>query len=199
MMPNALMPRTFVHEQSERIGKDPSQQANLTRLLRDQRRLSRFVEENAQELGMAPGGVALYLVGLIARLFELQGGRLKTVSWDQLRAAEERVGQALGGLLPLDDQFVERARAVPRAQPHVLDEALMALFEAEPEPGEQDIDRKDALKVYLILWAVTEALDAAWTPPKGWQGEDSYTFHLIEPKRRRLTAAERAAAGSSAE
>ncbi len=177
-MPNPLLPRAQVHEWSEHIGSNPDRhQSTITRLVRDQRRLSRFVEENAK--GMASGltgGVAVYLIGVVMRMFDLAGGRMRDVTWEQVRAAEAKVQALVPQVLPLGDGLVERLRAAPCAQPHVLDEAIFALMERSSKAEETPLDETEAFKVYLLLWVATEALDANWTPPKGFTGESTYTF-----------------------
>jgi hypothetical protein len=178
---NALLPRETVHRWSEEIGNTPAEhQAAITRLLRDQRRLSRFVEENAKSLTGPTGTVAVYLIGVVVRMFDLAGGRLRGATWEDVRAAEQRVQPQVEALLPIDDGFVARARAAPRAQAHILDEALFALFERPPVEGEPEIDKTEALKAYLLLWVATEALDRNWQPPKGFVGEAEYQFTPVE-------------------
>src|SRR5688572_27769879 len=82
-MPNPFIPRPTVHEWSERIGDDPLQhQASLSRLLKEQRRLSKFIDENRASMQPATAGVALYLVGVVIRMYELAGGRMKTATWE---------------------------------------------------------------------------------------------------------------------
>lgn len=182
-MPNPYLPRQQVHEWSDAIGNDPENPA-LQRLLKQQRRLSRWIEENAENLSGPTAGVALYLVGVVARIFDLAGGRLKAATWEQVREAEKRVLAAVDELLPLDDSLPERARAISwRAQPHILDEALMALFERPKQlEEEQELDLGETLKVYLIMWVATEVLDQNWQPPKGFQGETEYRYVHIEPE-----------------
>jgi hypothetical protein len=164
---NPWLSREQVHAWSEAMGEDPApHQAAIQRLLRDQRRLSRFVEENAKSLTGVTGGVAVYLIGVVLRMFELAGGRLRTVTWDDVRAAERRVGARAAELVPVDGTFVERARAMDRRQPHVLDEALYALFERDTKDGEAAMDPEECAKVYFLLWVAVEALDANWTAPR---------------------------------
>lgn len=177
-MANPFLPRDQVHAWSEEIGTDPTRhQAAITRLVRDQRRLSRFVEENSK--GMATGltgGVAVYLIGVVMRMFDLAGGRMRDVTWEQVRAAEAKVQTLVPQVLPLGDGLVERLRAAPRSQPHVLDEAIYALMERPTKSEETPLDATEAFKVYLLLWVATEALDANWTPPKGFAGPMTYAF-----------------------
>jgi hypothetical protein len=180
-MPNPLVPRSSVHAWSEAIGNDPeAHKSAITRLLKDQRRLSRFVEENAKSMTGVTGGVALYLIGVILRMFDLAGGRLRKATWDDVRAAEKRVGQLVDQLLPVDDGFPARARALPRAQPHILDEALYALFVRDTKEVEQALDELEAFKVYMLMWVATDALDANWQPAKDFAGEDSYTHAPVD-------------------
>lgn len=178
-MGNPLLPRERVHAWSEAMSDQPEgHQAAITRLLKDHRRISRHVEENAAHLQGMTSGVAMYLVGVIVRMFDLAGGRLKKATWDDLRSAEQRVAGHVDALLPVDDGFVARARTAPRSQPHILDEALYALFirEDSEEDEDQKLDELEAFKVYLMMWVATEALDANWSPPKDFEGADSYTF-----------------------
>jgi hypothetical protein len=184
-MANPIMPRAQVHAWSESIGDEQTEhEAALNRLLKDQRRITRFIEENAESFEGAGGGVCTYLVGVICRIFDLAGGRLKSATWSQVREASARVQGAAGDLLPLDESFQERARGVSwRAQPHVLDEALMALFETAPDQDEEDLHRAEAFKVYLMLWVATEVLDQNWKPPKHFLADDTYAYVHIEPRR----------------
>ena len=180
-MSNPLIPRARVHAWSEEIGEDPTRhQSAIQRLVKEQRRLSKFVEENARsmETGVT-GGVAVYLIGVVLRMFDLAGGRLRNVTWDDVRAAEKKVKGLVDRVLPLDDGFVARAREVPRAQAHILDEALYALFERDQKDSEQALDRAEALKVYLLMWVATEALDPQWTPPRDFAGAETYTFEPV--------------------
>lgn len=184
-MSNPLIPRDRVHAWSESIGEDPTQhQSSIQRLVREQRRLSKFVEENSGSLETGvTGGVAVYLIGVVLRMFDLAGGRLRNVTWEDVRAAEQHVKAQMDRLLPMDAGLVERARAIPRAQAHILDEALYALFERDVKDAESALNQAESLKVYLLMWVATEALDRQWTPPKGFQGEASYTFTPVAAKK----------------
>lgn len=182
-MPNPFMPRAQVHAWSEAIGEEPdNHRSAITRLIREQRRLSKFVEENAKSLTGMTGGIAVYLIGVILRMYDLAGGRTRNVTWDDIRAAEKHVQSQVDQLLPIGEGMVERARQALRAQPHILDEALYALFEREPtEEEEPRLDDTEAFKVYLLLWVATEALDANWTPPKSFSGPTEYVFEPVAP------------------
>ncbi|MFT4622968.1 MAG: hypothetical protein ACI8PZ_001624 [Myxococcota bacterium] len=180
-MPNAYISRENVHAWSRAVGEDPGEQAALHRVLKNQRRLSKFIEENAEDLGGQSGGVAMFLLGTIARLFDRVGGRMKSGTWEQVRTTQARVQAATMELLPLEG-FAERARGVEwRAQPHILDEALMALFETEAaDDVQEDLDPVEALKVYMLLWVATEVLDQNWRAPKNFDGETEYTYVHID-------------------
>jgi len=182
-MPNPYIPREQVHAWSEAIGRDQvAHQAALNRLLTDQRRLTKFLEHNQAELQPTTAGVALYLFGVLARIYDLAGGQLRKVTWDHIHAAAQRVSGATAELLPIDEAFPERVRAVAwRAQPHVLDEALMALFARETTDEEADLDDAEAGKVFFLMWVANEALDACWRAPRNFQGETEYTYAHIEP------------------
>ena len=131
----------------------------------------------------ATAGVSQYMTGVVVRMFDLAGGRLRTATWAQVREAAAKVQATVGALLPLDDGFPGRARDVDwRAQPHILDEALMALFEREQEDDEADLDMAECLKVYLMMWVACEVLDGNWKPSKKFEGDTSYTYVHIEPK-----------------
>ena len=183
-MPNTYIDRDTVHAWSEAIGEQtPVHQSALQRLLKQQRRLTRFVEENHENMSGPTAGVSVYLFGVLARMFDLAGGRLKNATWGQIRDAEARVGSVVADLLPADDGFAERVRKVDwRAQPHMLDEALMALFDA-PKQTDQEIDlpHEEAVKVFLLMWVATEVLDANWKPPKSFEGASEYTYKHIDP------------------
>jgi hypothetical protein len=195
-MPNPFLARPQVHAWSETIGEVPDDHRSaITRLIREQRRLSRFVEENSKSMVGVTGGVSVYLIGVILRMFDLAGGRMRNVTWEDVRAAEAHVQSQVDQLLPVDAGLAERARKIPRAQPHILDEALYALFERPPTEGEAPMDDTEALKVYLLLWVATEALDRNWTPPKGFAGETEYAFHYIAPPEAKPAAEAAADAG----
>ncbi len=184
---NPHIPRATVHEWSDMLADQAEQHTtSLQRLIKEQRRLTRFIEENQKQMNPATTGVCIYMTGVIARMFELAGGRLKTATWDDVRAAEARIGAQVGGLLPLDDGFLERFYALTdRAQAHIVDEAAMVLFESEREEGEEELDKVEALKVLLLSWVVTEVLDANWSPGKGFVGEADYRHVALTPSPRK--------------
>ncbi len=177
---NPHIPRSAVHTWSEQIGEDlADHRVAVVRLLKDNRRLSRFVEENAASLEGAGGSVCQWLVGVVIRIFELSGGRMRAATWEQVRAASARVQGHVEGLLPFDSSFPDRARAVERRQAHILDEALYNLFERTPKEGEVALPPVEAAKVYLMMWVATEVLDENWAPPVGFAGEKAYEFSAV--------------------
>lgn len=187
-MPNAFIPRDIVHEWSEQIGADAMEhQSTLQRLLKNQRRLTRFLEENHENLDPMSAGVGLYLFGVVARMFDLAGGRLKSATWSQIRDAEKRVGAQIGELLPVDDEFPARVREkATRAQPHILDEALMALFErTELSEEEANLDKNQAFRIFCLMWVATEVFDENWRPPSSFEGLDAYEYVHIESKSKK--------------
>lgn len=183
-MANPMIPRDRVHEWSEAIAEKPDDHGTaLPRLLKDHKRLTKWVSEQGENMHPATGGIANYMISVVARIFDLSGGKLKGATWDQIRAVEKRVMAQVGPLLPVDDGFVERARGAERSQPHILDEALMALFSSEVGEGEEEPDQGELLKIYLMMWVATEVLNGNWRAPKDFVGETSYTYVHIEPRK----------------
>lgn len=183
-MPNPFIPREQIHAWSEDIGQRQGEhEAALNRLLKQHRRVSRFVEENQDEMGPGGAGISLYLISVILRMYDLAGGRMKGVTWRQLRAASARVGEVAGDVLPRDEDFADRVRGVSwRAQPHILDEAILALFERDRSDDEAaQVADEEAVKIFFLMWVVNEVMDANWTPPSSFVGEESYRYVHIEP------------------
>ena len=98
---------------------------------------------------------------------------MKKVTGQDLDAAMKKVQSAAADLMPADEQFIERAKGVDsRAQPHILDEVLWALYERDDkQEGEVDLDHDASALVYIMLWTAVEALDENWSPPKDWNPE----------------------------
>jgi hypothetical protein len=183
-MSNLLIPRTTIHAWSDAIAEQLSDhQTSLQRLLKGQRRLTRFIELNQEHMNPGTSSVSVYMTGVIARMFELAGGRMRNATWAQVHAAEAKIQQHLDAMLPLDDGFADRFHAIEgRAQAHILDEAVMALFEAQrSEEEEEELDHAESFKILLVCWVVTEVLDANWRPPASFEGEASYSYVHIEP------------------
>ena len=180
-MPNLAISRDEVHRLAEGCSDEGDAfQSTASRLIREQRRLSRFFEQNAEPMGPMAGQVALYMLSVSIRIFELIGGRLAKVNGTDLADASARVQAAVRSaeLLPAGDDFAERAKSVGwRAQPHLLDEVLWALFERDEEKkeGEVDIEPDQSALVYIMLWVAIEALDRNWRPPASWGPDDPRT------------------------
>ena len=167
-MPNIAINRDKVHALAEACSdQGDAFQPVATRLIKNQRRLSRFFEQNVGEMGPLASQVGLYMLSVSLRIFDQIGGRLSKVNGEDIASATVKVQAAAGELFPADDSFHERAKAIDwRAQPHLLDEILWALFERDDKTeGEVDLEPEKAALVYLMLWAAVEALDANWTAP----------------------------------
>lgn len=181
-MPQPFLSRETIHAWSEAIGDNPDQHhTSLQRQLKAQRRLTKWIEQNRASMKGPTAGICMYLTGVVARMFELAGGRLRHASWAQIREAEVEVQAKLKGLLPLDG-LLDRLHAFgDRAQPHILDEAAMVLFQTERGEDEDPVDETESLKVLAVLWVVIEVLDRCWTPPSGFAGDTTYTYVHIDP------------------
>ena len=168
-MANAAIPREQVHAYAEACS-DEGEAFNptATRLVKEQRRVSRFFEQNMDSMDPMAAQVALYMLSVTLRIFERAGGRMKKVNGASLQAASARVSAQLEGVFPADDGFSARAKAAERSQPHILDEVLWALYERDDEEtkdAEVDVDPNQSAMIYLLLWTAVEALDASWSAP----------------------------------
>ncbi|MEC8277494.1 MAG: hypothetical protein VX026_07260 [Myxococcota bacterium] len=165
-MSNPTISRDIVHSLSEACGNDPDAfQAIANRISKEQRRLFRHVEGEFAEKDPVSGQVALYMMSVCVRVIEQQSGRLTKVNQDSIKAATKSVRSQLSSILPIDDDFAERAKSVSRAQPHLLDEVLWALYEREETdmlPEEAQIDPKKSAMIYIMLWIAVEALNSHW-------------------------------------
>jgi len=162
-MPNTAINRDKVHSLAEECSdQGDAFQPVATRLIKNQRRLSRFFEQNVAEMGPMASQVGLYMLSVSLRIFDQVGGRMGKINGDDIKAATARVQGTAADIFP------ERAKTVEwRAQPHLLDEILWALFERDDRTeGEVDLDKDKAALVYLMLWAAIEALDSNWTAPE---------------------------------
>jgi hypothetical protein len=174
-MANPAILRDQVHTLAEACGDaGDAFQSTATRLIKDQRKLSRFFEQNMGDMGPMPAQVSLYMLSVVLRIFEEVGGRMKKINGKDLKTAMVRVQAAAGELMPADENFIERAKSVDwRAQPHILDEVLWALYERgeDKQEGEVDLDTDASALVYIMLWTAVEALDENWSPPSEWTPE----------------------------
>lgn len=168
MSKNPEIPREHVHALSEACANLGGEfQPVARRLLEDQARLLRFFKANLGDMPGQSGEVSLYLLAVVVRIFQQCGGRLGKVGPKEIGDATRRIQAHAGTLFPADAAFPERVRGVTgRAQPHILDEALNALFEREERRADEvELDPDAAARVFLMLWAATEALDDAWSAP----------------------------------
>ena len=120
-MANSAILRDEVHTLAEACGDAGDEfQPTATRLIKNQRRLSRFFEQNMAAMGPMPAQVSLYMLSVVLRIFEQVGGRMKKVTGQDLDAAMKKVQSAAADLMPADEHFIERAQSVDiRAQPHI--------------------------------------------------------------------------------
>lgn len=162
-----VIPRDTVHALSEACADLPNVEVAARRALDSQPRLARFFRANIPQMAAEPGEVSLYLLSVVIRVFEGAGGRLGRVGAAEIDAATRRLAAWGPKVLPGDEGLPERVRAIAeRAQPHLLDEALHALFERERNLDKEiEIPPAQAALVFLMLWAATEACAAAWRPP----------------------------------
>lgn len=177
-MPNAAIDRETVHALSEACADDGERFRSVaTRLLREQKRLLSFFNQNLPAVDAQTGEVSLYLFSVVIRIFDQMGGRLSKVSGREINAAAARVQSAVEAVIPFDEGFPERVRTQAwRAQPHILDEALHALYERDPEElkeAELEVDLNKSGAIFMMLWVATEALDASWRPPNSFVGESA--------------------------
>jgi hypothetical protein len=173
-MANAAISRDQVHELAEACSEaGDAFQSTAARLIKEQRTLSRYFEDNIGTLGPMNAQVALYMLSVSIRVLDQVGGRLRKASGGHIKDATARIEAVVDGLLPADAGFADRARAIEwRAQPHLLDEILWALYDRPHEDKkdeEVDVDPGESALIYLLLWTAVEALDANWRPPRDWQ------------------------------
>jgi len=176
-MAQPIISREEVHAYAEACSDDPvAFQPIATRLVRDQKRLVRFIEQNAAALGQEAAQVAVYMTSVCLRVFDRVGGRLDKVPGRDLDLGAARISAVVDTLLPADEHLPERVRQVEwRAQPHLLDEILWALYERDEEEkkeGEESgkLPPDKAAVLFLAMWAVVEAMNANWKPPADYAG-----------------------------
>lgn len=171
-MANPFLSRAWITAQVDDIQAKPAaHKEKINFLLKQQRVLSKFVMKEAAPLSISNTKI-LYISGVIARVFDLAGGRMDKVKAPALRGAEAQIVDALPKLLPIGEGFVDRVREVGwRAQPHLVDECMVSLFEDDGV-----LDPTEGAKILLTMWVVIEALDASWTPPPDFEGETDYTY-----------------------
>jgi hypothetical protein len=168
-MSNPAISREEVHNLAEACADSSDNFQNTAkRLLKEQKRLTNFMQKNMVHLDPETREVVLYMYAVSLRIFEQKGGRMKKVSGNEINASSTKVNEALSGLTPFNKEFPKRVRTVDwRAQEHLLDECLWALFEKkEKEDGEVDVDPNQAGLMFLLLWVAIETLDGNWAAPQ---------------------------------
>ena len=172
-MANPAIPRQDVHNLAEGCASDAENfQFVANRLLRDQKAVTRFLSENFDAIGPQNGQIATYMAAVSLRIFEMLGGRMRKIPRRQIDRAAVAVHGVVDSVLPADDGVPGRVRAIEwRAQPHLLDEILWALFEKQHDEEEEiEIEPQVATMIFLTLWPLVESMDATWKPAKGYDG-----------------------------
>ena len=171
MANNPPIPKERVSAWSQDIGASPIRhKPAMLRIMRKQRKLLKWAIQNGRPIQLGSSGLPERMLGLIARLFDLCGGRLKPATLPQIEACQQRIMGSLDALMPPDAGFPDRVRAIPwRAQPHILDEILDTLFHHEADEVPQ-FDPTEAFKLSLLLWICVEVLDDNWQPPSSFSG-----------------------------
>lgn len=161
-----VLSREVVHQHSEACSEmGEAFQSVAMRLTKEQKRLLKYLEEQFQKFDPLAGQIAMYMATVCVRVFEQTGTRLKKVNSDDIRKAEKYVGSQISSLLPADDGFSDRAKALERAQPHLMDEILWALYDRDDEEKQQDeamLNPKQSAQIYILLWVAVEALNTKW-------------------------------------
>lgn len=102
---------------------------------------------------------------------------MRKVTGADIAAAQARVEAHVASLMPADGSLNERAKAIEgRAQPHLLDEVLWALYERKDEEtkeDEQSFDPQMSALMYILLWTAVEALDSCWSAPADVGGAEA--------------------------
>lgn len=161
-----VLSREVVHQHSEACSEmGEAFQSIAMRLTKEQKRLLKYLEEQFQKFDPLAGQIAMYMATVCVRVFEETGTRLRKVNSEDIRAAEKYVGAYVSKLLPADDGFSERAKELERAQPHLMDEILWALYDRDEEEKLQDeavLNPKQSAQIYILLWVAVEALNTKW-------------------------------------
>jgi len=164
-----VIPRETVHAISESCSDLGEEFAAVAlRIQGEQKTLLKHLEREFSRIDPIAGQVALYMTMVCVRVFEdggPEGALLRRVNQSSIDAATRAVHAQQATLLPIGDGFLDRAKTAERAQPHLLDEVLWALYErSEEELKEQEADLSEVQKVqiYFMLWIAVEALNLKW-------------------------------------
>jgi hypothetical protein len=183
-MSNPTISRTEVHRYSEACAEAGEGFTPIAlRLMRGQRRLARFIEQNSAALGIQESQAAGHMTAVCLRVFDQVGGRMDRVAGSVVDEAADKVSALVAQVLPLDEKLPERVRQIPvRAQPNLLDEVLWALYEIRERNAEESmftVDRSGLL--FLTMWTVVEALDASWKASADYQPETDPEGGFVVP------------------
>ena len=166
MPQNPTLPRAHVHTLSEACANGAAVEVSSRRALDQQPRLVRFFRANLPQMSEQTGEVSLYLLSVVIRVYTGSGGQLGKVGAGEIAAATQKIQAVASKVLPGNEGLPERVRAIAdRAQPHLLDEALWALFERERQEREVEVPHDQAALLFLMLWASVEALNLVWRAP----------------------------------
>lgn len=136
-------------------------------LVKQYRRLGKWIKVNAEHLGAHVGVSAAYTMGVVARVLELTGHRLGPITDEEITATGAQVMEVVPSLLPLDDGLRARLAAVPwLAQPGILDVLIEDVFEQGGEPAEGRKPPEVLFQVFVLVWVAVEALAMAADPPE---------------------------------
>ena len=160
-------------EDARRIMQDiadhpASHKLAVENVVKQYRRLGKWMKVNAEHLGAHLGVSAAYTMGVVGRVLELTGHRLGPVSDPEIEAAGAQVMEAVPGLLPLDGGLAGRLAAVPwAAEPGILQVLVEDVFAEHPdEEGRQPPEV--LFQVFVLVWVAVEVLSVAATPtPSG--------------------------------
>jgi hypothetical protein len=165
-MTTTIIPREDVHRYSEECSDmGEAFQSIALRLSAEQKRLMKYLEAQFTSFDPLAGQVAMYMATVCVRVFEEAGNRIKKVNSDDIRSAERMVRSNVSKLLPAGDGFAERAKALNRVQPHLMDEIIWALFERDEEEmkdTEAMLNDNQSVQIYMLLWVAVEALNSKW-------------------------------------
>ncbi|MCK6520813.1 hypothetical protein L6R49_05150 [Myxococcota bacterium] len=168
-MPNPAISREDVHRIAESCSAaGEAFRASAMRIARDQRPLVNFLKSNFGQLNPHSAEVTLYMLTVSLRIFTEYGGRLNKVNASAAQAAAARISRSIDALLPFDNELPGRVRQIEwRAQPHLLDEILWALYEKQDKAEDEiSLPPEQSALVFLLLWACVEAIDESWVPPR---------------------------------
>lgn len=160
-----VLSREIVHTHSEACSDmGEAFQSIAMRITKAQSPLLKYLEGQFASFDPISGQIAMYMATVCVRVFE-ETGMLKRVNAGDIRRAEAKIRENLKALLPADDGFSARAKDLDRAQPHLMDEILWALYDRDEEEKleeEPSLAAKQSAQIYIFLWIAVEALNSKW-------------------------------------